>query len=243
MISSSTISSITTSQPRQNVLGIIYTRDLGSPTLDRVLAERRESTEAERMQIHEETKDVLWALVGFRDAGVADPLTAAREAVAKTRAKAFGSRDDALGQVVRSFDTLLRGADDVSASMRSIGAAESVRDGASPERLAAINHVVSQNTGYINRLNGRMAVAAAMLERDFTVTGSVLERGADGRLRHGAFEISHTDHGRLMSVDDRGNVTLYGQNGASLDAGAYAAALFGSAGPFAPGTSLVNRLL
>lgn len=92
MISSTSIASISAAQPRQHVLGAIYMGDLGSPTFDRVRAEGREATRAELDKIHDETKEITFAIHGFRKAGVADPLAAAREAVAKTRAQQFDSR-------------------------------------------------------------------------------------------------------------------------------------------------------
>ena len=75
---------------------VSYGFQIPSETLDRVRAEGREPTMAELDKIHEETKEISFALHGFVKAGIADPLTAAREAVAKTRAQQFDSRQSAL---------------------------------------------------------------------------------------------------------------------------------------------------
>lgn len=228
MISSTSIASISAAQPRQHVLAGLQTKDLGSETLERVRAEGRNPTWAEQEKINAETKEISSALHSFVKAGVADPLTAAREAVAKTRAQQFDSRSEALSDAVRSFDTLFRAKDAISASMSSIASAESVRDGASADLLSVINHVVTRENGIQSMLNGRVNVTVAMLERDFTVSGNILERDESGAMRLGAFELSHGTYGKLLSVDDAGNVTFYGQNGDELDATAYVNALFGS---------------
>lgn len=52
-------------------------------------------------------------------------------------------------------------------------------------------------------LNGRANVAVAMLERDFTVSGNILEREESGAMRLGAFELSHGTYGKLLSVMTR----------------------------------------
>ena len=111
-----------------------------------------------------------------------------------------------------------------------------------------INHVVARENGIQGMLNGRANVAVAMLERDFTVSGNILEREESGAMRLGAFELSHGTYGKLLSVDDAGNVTLYGQNGDELDATAYVNALFGSDSVFSiagnsPRASLFDRHL
>lgn len=97
-------------------------------------------------------------------------------------------------------------------------------------------------------LNGRVNVTVAMLERDFTVSGNILERDESGAIRLGAFELSHETYGKLLSVDGEGNVSFYGQNGDELDATAYVNALFGSDSLFSisgnsPRTGLIDRHL
>lgn len=211
-------------------------------------AEGREPTTAERDKIHEETREISFALYGFVKAGVADPLTAAREAVAKTRTKQFNSRHSALSDAVQSFDTLFRAQGAMSASQSNIASAESVREGGSTDLLAVINHVVARENGIQGMLNGRVNVTVAMLERDFTVSGNILERDESGAIRLGAFELSHETYGKLLSVDGEGNVTLYGQNGDELDATAYVNALFGSDSLFSisgnsPRAGLIDRHL
>ena len=227
---------------------VSYGFQIPSETLDRVRAEGREPTMAELDKIHEETKEISFALHGFVKAGIADPLTAAREAVAKTRAQQFDSRQSALSDAVQSFDTLFRIKGAISASLSSIASAESVREGASTDVLSVINHVVARENGIQGMLNGRANVAVAMLERDFTVSGNILEREESGAMRLGAFELSHGTYGKLLSVDDAGNVTLYGQNGDELDATAYVNALFGSDSVFSiagnrPRANLIDRHL
>ena len=228
MISSTSIASVSVAQPRREVLGAIYVGDLGSPTFDRVRAEGREATRAELDKINDETKEISFALHGFMKAGVADPLTAAREAVAKTRAQQFDSRQSALSDAVQSFDTLFRAKGAISASLSSSASAESVRNGASADLLSVINHVVARENGIQGMLNGRANVTVAMLERDFTVSGNIVERDESGAMRLGAFELSHGTYGKLLSVDDEGNITLYDQNGGEMGATAYMNALFGS---------------
>lgn len=44
----------------------------------------------------------------------------------------------------------------------------------------------------------------------------------------GAFELSHEKYGKLLSVDEAGNATVYDQNGGGLDTTAYVNTLFGS---------------
>lgn len=125
----------------------------------------------------------------------------------------------------------------MSASLSSVASAESARDGASVDLLSVINHVVARENGIQSRLNGRANVTVAMLERDFTVSGNILERDESGAIRLGAFELSHEIYGKLLSVDGEGNVTLYGQNGGELEATAYVNALFGSDSVF----SIANK--
>ena len=45
-----------------------------------------------------------------------------------------------------------------------------------------------------------MSVTAAMLERDFTVTGNILGRDEQGATSMGGFELSHKTFGKLLSV-------------------------------------------
>ena len=248
MISSTSISSIAAAQPKREALQAIYIGDLGSPTFDRLRGERREFTERETLQIHAETIDIMKALTGFMKAGVEDPLTAAREAVAKTRAQQFDSRQGALSGAVRSFDWLIRASGAISGSQSSVAAAESVRDGASPDRLALINHVVARENRYQGMVNGQANVRVAMLERDFTVRGDIIKRDETGAMRLGAFELSHEAYGRLLSVDEEGNVTIYDHNGGRDDATAYVTALFGSDSVFnvasnRPNAGLIDRRL
>lgn len=246
MIPSTTISSIAATQPKREALGIIYTADLGSPTFDRLRTERREFTLAELDQIHAETKDILKAMSGFIKDGVEDPLAAAREAVAKTRAQQFDSRQGALSSAVRSFDWLIRASGAISGSQHSIASAESVRDGANPDLLGQINHVVARENRYQGMVNGRANVQVAMLERDFTIRGDIINRDETGAMRIGAFELSHAKYSRLLSVDKEGNVTIYDHSGGKMDATAYVNALFGSDSVFSvasnrPQEGLIDR--
>lgn len=248
MISSTSISSIAAAQPKREVLQVIYTADLGSPTFDRLRGERRPFTNAEALQILDETKDIMKAMTGFMKEGVEDPLAAAREAVAKTRAQQFDSRQDALSGAVRSFDWLIRASGAISGSQSSVASAESVRGGAGPDQLAVIDHVVARENRYQGMVNGQANVRVAMLERDFTVRGDIIKRDATGAMRLGAFELSHETYGRLLSVDDEGNVTIYDQNGGKADATAYVNALFGSDSVFSvasnrPQSGLIDRRL
>lgn len=89
---------------------------------------------------------------------------------------------------------------------------------ANASRLAGINHVVAKEKAYLGQVNGRLNVSAAMLERDFTVTGTLLERGEDGAVKLGAFDLTHKTYGRLLSVDGDGNVNLFDQAGNAMDA-------------------------
>lgn len=116
------------------------------------------------------------------------------------------------------------------ASLNNIAAANSVRATANASRLADINHVVAKEKAYLGQANGRLNVSAATLERDFTVTGTLLERGEDGSVKLGAFDLTHKTYGRLLSVDGDGNVNLFDQAGNAMDAAAYVDALFGAAG-------------
>ena len=186
------------------------------------------------------------ALTGFMKAGVEDPPTAAREAVAKTRAQQFDSRQDALSSAVRSFDWLIRASGAISGSQSSVAAAESVRNGAGNDLLAGINHVVARENRYQGMVNGRANVQVAMMERDFTVSGDIIKRDETGAMRIGAFELSHAKYGRLLSVDDEGNVTVHDHNGGRADATAYVNALFGSDSVFSiasdrPHAGLIDR--
>ncbi len=144
--------------------------------------------------------------------------------------KAFDSRSAALENAFNSVDLMFRAATAAQASLNNIAAAESISGTASASQLAAINHVVGREKSYLSQLNGRLNVSSALLERDFTVTGTLLERGDSGAVRLGAFELSHQIYGRLLSVDAEGNVTLYDQTGAAMDAAAYVVALFGDSG-------------
>lgn len=90
--------------------------------------------------------------------------------------------------------------------------------------------MVAKEKAYLGQVNGRLNVSAAMLERDFTVTGTLLERGEDGAVKLGAFDLTHKTYGRLLSVDGDGNVNLFDQAGNAMDAAAYVDALFGAAG-------------
>ncbi|MBU3032008.1 hypothetical protein [Paracoccus marinaquae] len=193
-------------------------------------------TDAEAGAALDEVADVLKALRGFREEGVADPLAAARAAVAKTRAQDFDSRSSALSRAVQSVDYVIRAAGAVSASLGNIASAESVRDGAAPDLLGVVNHVVARENMYQAMVNGRVNVTAAMLERDFRISGNIVERDDSGRPRLGMFELSHARYGKLLSVDDDGNVTLHEQNGSDMDATAYVKALFGGGSVF----SIIN---
>lgn len=219
---------IVAAEARKHVSYGINIKKIGSATYERVRTEGREPTQAEHDQINTETKEFGKALLGFRKAGVADPLAAAREAVAKTRAQQFDSRNEALADVVQSFDLLFRGVGAISGHYRSTAAAESVRDGASADQLAVINHVVARNNNLITRIGGRMNVTTAMLERDYAISGAILSYDDSGTPRMGAFELSHEKYGKLLSVDEAGNATVYDQNGGGLDTTAYVNTLFGS---------------
>lgn len=76
--------------------------------------------------------------------------------------------------------------------------------------------------------NGRANVQVAMLERDFTIRGDIMNRDETGAMRIGAFKLGHAKYGRLLSVDEKGNVTIYDHNGGKMDATACVNALFGS---------------
>lgn len=72
-------------------------KDLGSATYERFDASgRKERTTAEMDAIDKETIDLRMAMHGFMMEGNADPLTAAREAVAKMAVQEFDSRNAAL---------------------------------------------------------------------------------------------------------------------------------------------------
>lgn len=103
-----------------------------------------------------------------------------------------------------------------------------MREGASADLLAVINHVVARDNRYQGRVNGRVNVTVAMLERDFTVSGNLIERDKSGTMRLGTFDLSHETYGKLLSVDGEGNVTLYDQKGGAMGATAYETALLGS---------------
>lgn len=202
-------------------------KDLGSETYERVMGEGRRFTIPELIQVHKETKEIRNALHEFKRAGVADPLAAARAAVGETDAQTFNSHDAALSQAVQSIDWMFRASGAVAVSLGSTASAESVRDGADDSLRASINHVVARNEKHIGKLLGRMNVTTAMLERDYTVAGTILSYDDDGVGRIGAFELSDERHGRLLSVDEEGNLTLYDKTGAAMDATAYVNALFG----------------
>ena len=186
-----------------------------------------------------ETLDLRKALYGFATDGAADPLTAAREAVAKTAVQEFDSRNAALENAFSSVDLMFRATTAAQASLNNIAAANSVRATANASQLADINHVVAKENAYLAQVNGRLNVTQALLERDFTISGTLLERGDDGSVKLGAFDLTHKTFGRLLSVDAAGNVTLYDQAGEAMDAAAYVDALFGGSGPF--GTAVDAR--
>ena len=234
MISSVSLSSVTAStRQSEPVVGYTHVKDLGSATYERFAASgRKELTTAEMDAIDKETIDLRMAIYGFIMEGNADPLTAASEAVAKMAVQAFDSRAAALESAFSSVDLMFRATTAAQASLNNIAAANSVRATANASQLADINHVVGKENAYLGQVNGRLNVTQALLERDFTVTGTLLERGKDGSVKLGAFDLTHKTFGRLLSVDGDGNVTLYDQAGEAMDAAAYVDALFGGGGLF-----------
>ena len=222
-----------------------YIGDLGSKTFDAFVASgRKEMTRSERDAVSEETKLVRMMLQGFIKPDATDPMATARAAVAETPQRDFDSRDAALADAVRSIGTMARAASAEQSSRGNIASAEAVREGASDSLRASINHVVAKETTYLTRLFGQMSVTAAMLERDFTVTGTILGRDDSGATTLGGFALSHARFGTLLSVDDRGVVTLFDARGGVMDQAATDRVLPGGSGPFAPprgGGAVVDR--
>lgn len=73
-----------------------------------------------------------------------------------------------------------------------------------------------------------------------------IKRDEHGAMRIGAFELSHARYGRLLSVDEEGNVAVYDHDGGRADATAYVNALFGSDSVFSvasdrPPAGLIGR--
>ncbi|VDS08317.1 hypothetical protein PARHAE_01501 [Paracoccus haematequi] len=124
-------------------------KDLGSAT-----SGRKELTTAEMDAIDKETIDLRMAMHGFMMEGNADPLTAAREAVAKMAVKDFDSPAAALENAFSSVDLMFRATTVAQASLNNIAAANSVRATANASRLADINladinHVVARENAYL----------------------------------------------------------------------------------------------
>lgn len=233
MISSVSLSSLATIRPPREGGGV-YMGDLGSKTFNDFLASgRKEMTASETDAALEETKLIRMTLQGFIKAGVSDPLAAAREAVKGTQERQFDTRNAALGDAVKSISVMARAASAEQSSRGNIASAEAVRDGASDSLLSSINHVVAKEELYIGQLFGKMSVTAAMLERDFTVTGSILGRDEQGATSVGGFELSHKTFGKLLSVDAEGVVTLFDQDGGAMNQASSVKTLFGGSGPFA----------
>lgn len=233
MISSVSLSSLAAIRPPREGGGV-YMGDLGSKTFNDFLASgRKEMTASETDAALEETKLIRMTLQGFIKAGVSDPLAAAREAVKGTQERQFDTRNAALGDAVKSISVMARAASAEQSSRGNIASAEAVRDGSSDSLLSSINHVVAKEELYIGQLFGKMSVTAAMLERDFTVTGSILGRDEQGATSVGGFELSHKTFGKLLSVDAEGVVTLFDQDGGAMDQASSVKTLFGGSGPFA----------
>lgn len=233
MISSVSLSSLAAIRPPREGGGV-YMGDLGSKTFNDFLASgRKEMTASETDAALEETKLIRMTLQGFIKAGVSDPLAAAREAVKGTQERQFDTRNAALGDAVKSISVMARAASAEQSSRGNIASAEAVRDGASDSLLSSINHVVAKEELYIGQLFGKMSVTAAMLERDFTVTGSILGRDEQGATSVGGFELSHKTFGKLLSVDAEGVVTLFDQDGGAMNQASSVKTLFGGSGPFA----------
>lgn len=189
MIASISLASLSAVTPlRTTVVGVNHMKDLGSATYDKLVAAgRKEFTVQEGEAMLKETKDMRRALRNFAEQGVADPLAAAREAVQETRAREYDTRNAAIEDAFRSVEQMFRITTAADASLHSIAGAESVRAGANDALLASIDHVTARERDYLNLLFGRLNVGAAMLERDFIVTGNVLEQDAGGNPRLGAF--------------------------------------------------------
>lgn len=233
MISSMSLSNLATIRPPREGGGT-YIGDLGSKTFENFrLSGQKEMTESERGSVLEEIRPVIMALHGFKMAGISDPLAAAREAVKGTQQRQFDTRNAALGDAVKSISVMARAASAEQSSRGNIASAEAVRDGASDSLLSSINHIVAKEELYIGQLFGKMSVTAAMLERDFTVTGNILGRDEQGATSLGGFELSHKTFGKLLSVDAEGVVTLFDQGGGAMDQATSVKTLFGGSGPFA----------
>lgn len=233
MIISPSLGSLSASTGSNPHAGWYRLADLGSATYDRIAATGRKELSLEELgEVAKETNEIRTALRNFAEQGVADPLAAAREAVQKTRAREYDTRNAAIEDAFRSVEQMFRISTAADASLHSIAAAESVRAGANDALLASIDHVTARERDYLNLLFGRLNVGAAMLERDFTVTGNVLQPDADGNPRLGTFEIAHVEHGRLLSLDAAGQLTVFDRGGNAMDAAAATGLLLGARGPF-----------
>ena len=160
---------------------------------------------------------IYTTLQGFIHAGVSETTAAAREAVKGTQQQEFASRNAALGDAVKSISAMARAATAEQASRSNIALAASARQGAPSSLLASINHVVAKETTYIGQLFGKMSIAAAMLERDFTATGTIVGRADNGAASLGGFALSHKGFGKLLSVDAQRIVTPFNQDGSAMD--------------------------